>query len=225
MSRAKVIVFIVEGYSDKESLEAILSQLYEEKNIVFSIVGGDITTDNNTQINNIQRKLVDKIKESMGRDKFLKSDIEKVVHLVDMDGAYIPNDKIVSRDIAHPNYTDTHIETNNVDGIISRNAKKSLILNKLSTLDKVFTNIDYQIYFMSCNLEHVLHNIRNADDNKKTKMAQEIEDKYYDNPEQFVEFMKNSPFTVAGSYPETWEFIKKDLNSLNRYSNFHLFLV
>lgn len=45
MSKNKVIIFIVEGSSDKNALESILSELYEDKNIVFSIVGGDINAD------------------------------------------------------------------------------------------------------------------------------------------------------------------------------------
>ena len=79
------------------------------------------------------------------------------------------------------------------------------------------------MFYMSCNLEHVLHNIQNAVDNEKVNLAERLEDEYIDNPEEFVKFMSNSSFTVQGEYKETWEFIKKDLNSLNRYSNFHLF--
>ena len=50
MSKSKVIVFIVEGFSDKEALNGILSELYENKKIVFSIVDGDITTKNSTVV-------------------------------------------------------------------------------------------------------------------------------------------------------------------------------
>lgn len=225
MSRDRVIVFIVEGISDKESLEAILSELFEDKNIVFSVVGGDITTANSSNITNIQNKIVEKIKEAMNRDKFLKDDIEKVVHLVDMDGAYIPSDNIIKKDVAHPIYTDKNIETNNVENTIQRNEKKALMLNKLSTMKKIFNNIDYSIFYMSCNLEHVLHNIRNAEKDKKSSLAEEIEDKYYDNPEEFVKFIRDSSFAVKGEYSETWNFIKKNLNSLNRYSNFYLFFI
>ena len=223
MSTDKVIVFIVEGISEKESLEAILSELFKDKNIVFSVVGGDITTENSSNTNNIQNKIVKKIKEAMNRDKFIKSDIKKVVHLVDMDGAYIPSSNVIKKDVPHPIYTNNNIETNNVENIIQRNNKKVLILNKLSTMKKIYNNIDYSIYYMSCNLEHVLHNIRNADNDTKISLAEEIEDKYYDNPEEFVKFIKDNSFAVKGDYSETWNFIKKNLNSLNRYSNFGLF--
>lgn len=50
----KVVVFIVEGYSDKEALYGILSELYEEKRFVFSVVNGDITSDNSTKQNTIR---------------------------------------------------------------------------------------------------------------------------------------------------------------------------
>ena len=35
MSKSKVIVFIVEGFSDKEALNGILSELYENKKLSF----------------------------------------------------------------------------------------------------------------------------------------------------------------------------------------------
>lgn len=69
MSRSRVIIFIVEGTTDKDSLESILAELYEGKNIVFSIVGGDLTSDYSSQTINIDKKLVSYIKTAMDRDK------------------------------------------------------------------------------------------------------------------------------------------------------------
>ena len=91
MSKSKVIVFIVEGFSDKEALNGILSELYENKKIIFSIVDGDITTKNSTKPENIREKIGECIKIAMQKDKFLKTDIDMVIHLVDTDGVYIPN--------------------------------------------------------------------------------------------------------------------------------------
>lgn len=223
MSRSKVIIFIVEGKSDKKALESILSELYEEKNIVFSIVGGDITADYGSKPINVDKKIVSFIKNAMERDKFLKSDIDRVVHLVDTDGAYISDEHIVKKNTDKYIYTENNIETNNVEECIKRNKRKSLILNKLSTKSTIFKNLKYNVYYMSCNLEHVLHNIQNADDNVKMELAEKLEDRYYDNPNEFVKFISESDFTVNKNYDESWEYIKSDLNSLHRHSNFHLF--
>ena len=61
------------------------------KKIVFSIVDGDITTKNSTKPENIREKIGECIKIAMQKDKFLKIDIDMVIHLVDTDGVYIPN--------------------------------------------------------------------------------------------------------------------------------------
>ena len=40
---------------------------------------------------------------------------------------------------------------------------------------------------------------------------------------EFIDFINNKDFKVLVDYKTTWAFIKKDLNSVNRYSNFWLF--
>ena len=40
---------------------------------------------------------------------------------------------------------------------------------------------------------------------------------------EFIDFINNKDFKVLGDYKATWDFIKKDLNSVNRYTNFWLF--
>lgn len=149
-----------------------------------------------------------------------------VIHLVDTDGVYIPNENIIENKSINIIYNEKNIETNNVKNIQERNEKKRRILNILSSMSSIYkgkNSVPYYMFYMSCNLEHVLHNIQNATDNEKVNLAENLEDEYINTPEKFVEFISNSSFTVKGDYKETWEFIKEGLNSLNRYSNFHLF--
>ena len=79
------------------------------------------------------------------------------------------------------------------------------------------------MYYMSCNLEHVLHNKINVSDDMKMKLAEDFADSFYKNEKSFIEFMSNKKLAVEGEFNETWTFIKIDGNSLKRYSNFHLF--
>ena len=39
---------------------------------------------------------------------------------------------------------------------------------------------------------------------------------------RYTEFISDESVAVEGSYKETWEYIEKDLNSLNRHSNMNL---
>ena len=44
--------------------------------------------------------------------------------------------------------------------------------------------------------------------------------KYGDDPDGFTLFMKESSFSVCDDYRSSWAFIKTELHSLERYSNF-----
>ncbi|MGL5639787.1 MAG: hypothetical protein ACRCW7_10710, partial [Cetobacterium sp.] len=70
----------------------------------------------------------------------------------------------------------------------------------------------------------VLHNLIDVPDNQKRILAEKFNDEYEDNFDEFKAFITNKEFAVNGNYAETWEFIKKDNNSLKRFSNIHLLL-
>ena len=94
-------------------------------------------------------------------------------------------------------------------------------MDRLSSHSKI-NGISYNAYYLSCNLEHVLHNDANIDDNLKVEKAEEFSERYYEKESDFLDFIRAESFAVEGSYKESWEFIKQGSNSLNRYSNLHL---
>jgi len=96
------------------------------------------------------------------------------------------------------------------------------VLNRLIFCQDI-NNIDYQVYYFSCNLEHVLHDNPNVKDENKSKKAEEFEERFYNREQEFLEFIGNDEFAVAGNYEETWDFIRENNNSLKRYSNLHLY--
>lgn len=140
-----------------------------------------------------------------------------------MDGAYITPDRIVYSKDKKISYTDDYILTNNVEEIERRNIQKTLILNRLITLNKVWRTIPYSAYFFSCNLDHVLHNNSNLTRSEKIEYAKQFEDQYDAYPERFIDFLSTGSFAVEGDYVETWNFIKIEKHSLQRFTNFQLY--
>ncbi len=226
MSKSKkIVLFIVEGITDENSLALVLSKIIEKDKIVkFKIINGDITTKNEVNLSNINIKITAYIKEFVARNIYIKSDILNVIHLVDTDGAYINDNLILEKDTYNIEYTTRNIYAKNIDSIKRRNKQKSHILSKLSTMNTVYATLPYGIYFFSSNLEHVLHNKQGVTADEKSKFADNFADNFVTSPVSFIKFMNNPDFALSGEYKDTWDFIKKDTNSLKRYTNFNLYL-
>lgn len=219
----KVILLIVEGITDKVSLEGILPHLIDNEEITFQISDGDITTKPGITSQNVIERINDHIIQVLESKHFKKSDITLVAHLIDTDGAFIPESAIVYADIEHIQYSSDKIETAHIDATKIRNQNKAAALCKLSATSKINT-MNYSAYFFSSNLEHVFHNIqRYLSKEEKMVLAENFADQYADSPEEFLNFISSTDFKVEGIYNSTWDFIQKDNNSLNRYCNFHLF--
>lgn len=222
----KIILVIVEGVTDESSLARIFTKIINNSQIKFYFTEGDITSDDTTTSSNLKRKLGDHIKNFLETNHFKKNDIKCVIHLLDTDGAYIDK-QFIKEDSTCKNfyYTLEGIKSDNVNNVIYRNQRKSILMNMLSTTDKVLTNIDYRAYYLSSNLEHVLHDRINVTKDEKMKLADTFDDKYFGKETDFINFISDSSIAVSGEYLETWEYIKRDLNSLNRFSNLHLFFL
>lgn len=221
----KIVLFIIEGITDEISLSLVLSKIIEKDKIIrFKIINGDMTSQYGITSKNILMKITEHIKEFIARDIYLKSDILNVVHLVDTDGVFINDSLIIEKDINSVEYDTQNIYTKNTDGIKKRNKQKSQILSKLAATSTIFVNLPYGIYFFSSNLEHVLHNQQCVLATEKSKYAEGFSDKFIASPVSFIKFMNNPEFALTGDHKDTWDFIKKDTNSLKRYSNFNLYL-
>ena len=224
MLAKKVILFIVEGVSEEVSLSRILKKIREEKKVYFHIVNTDITSEYSNNTSNIVSKINDEIKKSISKKYFKKSDIVQIIHIVDLDGTYIDSKHVIYNDNEKLEYCSNCIKTKNVEKTINRNNCKARILNRLISVN-VINGIPYRIFFFSTNLEHVLHNVQNATQNEKNMLAQKFEDKFYDEPEEFIKFIQDKKFAINKKYEETWDFIKQGTNSLKRYTNFNLYFI
>lgn len=225
MSKAKkIILFIVEGVTDEASLAGIFSKLINDDETRFYFTEGDITSNNTVNSSNLKRKLTEHLKFFLERYHLQKSNIKSVIHLLDTDGAFIDKKYIEEDNTCNEfYYTLQSIKSKNILEVMERNNRKSNLMEILSKTNKVLGNVEYRAFYLSSNLEHVLHNRINVPKNEKMKLAEEFDDKYYGNEKEFISFISDSSLAVTGNYIETWEYIKRDLNSLSRFSNLHLF--
>ena len=181
--KRRVMLFLVEGKSEREALEILISNIIKNDLVVFQVMEG--------YINN---------------EKFMieNNEIEKGFKYYP-DGIYAQNKQKIK----------------------NRNSRKSSVMNLLSTTNQIST-INYRAYYFCCNLDHVLYDEANLESILKVDYAYDFQDKYLDNrysecPEDFLKLLYEGDFYVAGTYKDTWNFLKEELNSLGRYSNFHLF--
>lgn len=61
-------------------------------------------------------------------------------------------------------------------------------------------------------------------DAEKKALAREFSERFKDNLDGFVAFMRDSAFAVSGDYRKTWVYIFQGDNSTERHSNVHLML-
>lgn len=219
MARKKIVLVIVEGPSDEVALGMALSQVYDKDFIYVHIMHGDITARRGVSSKNIVAKLGNEVTAYAKSQHYKASDFKQIIHIVDTDGAYIPDDNIMEKE----NYLDIRYEndgiyTNNKASVMTRNQQKRDNLYRLRSCGIIWT-IPYSLYYMSCNLDHVLYNKQNSTDKDKENDAYVFAKKYKGKAEAFKEFICKSPFSVTGDYKGSWDYIEKDLNSVNRYTN------
>ena len=222
-TKKKVLLFIVEGTSDEVSFESILDTFFETYDVHVAVMHCDITIQNFPNPGEIKRKLYEQVELFCRIEKIGLGDIQKIIHLVDTDGTFVPDSYVVQQVSGKKlTYTESEILAPNTNGIRLRNKTKAAILRNLCSM-KVLANIPYEVYYLSRTLEHVLHNkIEDLTDKEKENLSNAFDDRYAEDLQGFLSFIADKTFTVPGDYKATWEFIKQGTNSLNRYSNIHL---
>jgi predicted XRE-type DNA-binding protein len=218
----KIVLVIVEGITDKVALEGVVSQLLDDRDVRFEMTNGDVTSDAETTVQNIKEKLVAVIRSYLSQSHLKASDIVHVVHLIDTDGSFVADEKVIYCSDKRLRYTSEEIETWDVPGILDRNRRKTTIVSKLSSMPQILGR-NYSLFYFSRNMEHVFHDEGSElSNNEKYALAEAFEEKYINAPKEFLAYISDSDFTVKRGYHDSWDFIKSDCNSLKRYSNFHL---
>lgn len=197
---------IVEGPTDRTAWERIIRSVCEPEQLIVKIIHGDITSERNSNPSNIINKVREAIQNCLRENHLKKGDVSEVIHIVDTDGTFISSDCV--HEGSKTEYQLDCILTDNVEGIIERNIKKSANIMKLMSLGKI-SQWKYSMYFMSVNLDHVLYDKKNLSDREKEELAYQFEDKYYDDIDGAIEYLCRSSFSICGSYMDSWKFIQK----------------
>ena len=225
----KVIIVIVEGFSDETLSIERLQSLYLDSEIRFEIQFGDIFYD--SVVKDSPKKIIgDVINDIRKKRKYLSEDILAILHIMDTDGCFIARENVVVNQVIKQNthYTLTNIL---VDGdaqkerIIKRNKKRSNNIRTMTTIDKIISKkYPYQLFYFSRNLEHVIFDNPNPDKEGKVEDVEEFTASLNQPIEEylshFLPIMTNTDYPTQ--YKESWRFIETELNSLNRYSNVSL---
>lgn len=218
-SKRKIVFIIVEGISDQTALAAIMSKLIKTEKVVVEFTRGDITTEFGVSPSNIASKIGDFVKRYSKPYSYKASDYLEVIHIIDTDGAFIGEDRVIEAEVEGVFYDLDVIKTSNRKNIIDRNQRKVQNVQRLISLSKVWASIPYAVYFFSSNLEHVLHNNANVPWEDKDKLATEFIRKYHGNPEAFLSFIQDDTFAIKKAYLDSWNQIGEAENSLKRHTN------
>lgn len=219
VARKKIVFVIVEGASDDEALGILLEKAFDRSSVYVHITHGDITSMPGTDPTQIITKVAEIVKTYAKSTHLTHSHFQEILHIVDTDGVFVPDDSIVEDPCVEKTiYSLTEIRTNNAHGIQLRNERKRLCLSRLYGAQRIW-GIPYQVFYMSCNLDHVLHNKQNSTDEEKESDAFSFAKRYRDDLGGFIHFISESEFSVMSGYIESWNYIKQELHSLERHSN------
>lgn len=221
MIEKKVVAVIVEGPSDENAIGGMLKEFFSSEEVRFAVVHGDITSCYGSTKENVVSKVAALIETIKSKYGYKWADFVKIIHIADTDGAFTRN-CIEESEVENIQYYEDHIEYFDIWEVEKRNSHKSEIMFKLYTTGKI-RNIPYRLYFNSCNLEHVLYNeLKNFSDDEKEMLSDDFAERYEGKVSEFIEFISDKSVAVEGTYKETWKYIEKDKNSLQRHSNMHL---
>lgn len=222
----KVVLMLVEGFSDKNALQRIMQRIYKNRMIVFEVTKGDITSNESVNKDNVEDRINEIVKNHLGQSKYRRSDIWEIVHLIDTDGVYAPDSIAVAGETKHFYYTPTTISCNKPERIIKRNADKRIVLDHLLSVNDIGGS-PYTVYYMSCNLDHVLYDKQNLDIEEKDNYADAFYEAFKGKEFLFIDFIRTDAVNGVPdtSFKETWDYIKTGLHSLERHTNLHYYFV
>lgn len=232
--RKKVLLFLVEGITDRITFELALTKLLQNERVEFLIMDGDITYDPLISADTIVRHVGDTVRRVEDRYKFRPGDFFKVVHIIDTDAAFIPDAKVLDGSMNPEAATggkatlydpQRGIWTQHVKAVRERNHQKKQKVQRLCAQKQICRYIPYGLYYLSMNLEHVLYNRPNVSTSEKLMLAKQKEKEYIRAPQTLLSFFLQPAIAKGGGeYRGSWQYIFEGNHSLGRCSNLNILL-
>ena len=211
----KKCLFLVEGPYDKQRL-SLLEDLFDENKLIIIPFETDKLQKEKYYLN-----YEDEIKCLLDREKTYEiTDFDFIVQTCDTDGCFIPDDKkIENTSIKHIIYYEDYIEAIDLKSLIANHNYKKENITKLISSNKI------RLFYNSTNIDHVFDNKQNPTKDEKKRLAIIMSNKYKDNIDSFIKLLFDVNLSKTYNYTDSWDFIKKENNSLKPTSNLIIFLL
>ncbi len=211
----KKCLFLVEGPYDKLRL-SLIENLFDSSKLVII----PFETDK-LQQSNYYLDIQNEIKAILSKEKTHDiDDFDCIVQVCDTDGCFIDSSKILENSsLKHTSYFDDHIETLNLKSFLAHHSYK------IENINNILSDNNIDLYYNSTNIDHAFDGIRNPSKIQKKNLALKMYNKYKDDLEGFVTLLFDCLSSDDTDYIGTWNYIKKDDNSLSRASNLFVFLI
>lgn len=248
--RPEILMILVEGETDELAFEYPIEEFVNacapNLKVMFTrlsrdadgneIPGGDSTSDFGIYPGNFDEEISKRVMKDLTMyEGVYPRYIVKVIQIVDTDGAYIDDSKIV---LKHTDqgmwaegvyYADDEIEVDHVESVAARHRRKRTNLDylcKKRTIKLDSRTVPYSVYFNSCNLEHFLWGERNTAQSEKRSKALDFSFKCQDDEQYFETVISGEHDLKEMVFNGTWEYIQDSAtaNSLSRCSNMRLML-
>lgn len=140
-----------------------------------------------------------------------------------MDGAYIDDSNILQGNSTEIIYSIENISCRNTQKAKDRNKHKREMIDYLLACDNI-KGIPYRCYYLSSNLDHALYNQLNLSDELKSQYAQAFYEQFMGKESLFIKFLDMEVVNgVPESFIASWRYIRKELHSLQRHTNLHIY--
>lgn len=235
--RTNFVIAIVEGGSDAGYLTQPLNAYFKVKYGASckTILISDLTSDpylTDEEFSKLSIFVESELSDSRNKfDKEVARNIIEVVHIIDIDEAFISDDLIhEDKTKSKYYYTREGIYYHNPEDVKERNNRKLRRVRYLLSLNKINLfgyEIDYSIYFYSINIDDFHGFELNITTEEKNKHASEFERDYIKKSDEgkikkFLKTFDNNPSDFPINLKDTWEYIIINNNSLKPCSNAYL---
>ena len=225
MSTNRKILIFVEGRSDKIIIQSIISRSAKEMQGNIIVMACDFFTERRVNQQSVKKEIWKNV-EYYCRRAYLDpgEDIAEIIQITDTDGCFIDSSlAMYDEEATSFRYEEDGIYSYAPEKVIQRNLAKSGNIYRVYNCGSI-NGIPFKLYYMSCNLDHVLYDNRNMEDMEKVPASKKKAREIHKNPSATIQFLASVPIRLGNDYKSSWEEIFLRNESLQRHSNLSYFL-